>query len=154
MAWDQTSCSQEAGVGWALWRGSGSQVPQDLLQLGGLRDWAGCPPPFRVPSHAGWLQHTHRPGPPHRSLLAFAHLELSELIPVKSLDACRVPSAEVSGATVLTCPADPAHGTSSGAMSGPRGAQGSLPIRSLCCLKKQLQVIRICDLLEHQARYT
>lgn len=62
---------------------------------------------------------------------------------------CVVPSAErVVAAVRLTCPVDPAHGNlPRGNEWSQRSAAGAIIRERVCQLKKQLQVIRISDLL-------
>lgn len=86
-------------MGWGYWvLGSGLQGASRPPPAEALETGRGCPPPFRVPSHAGYYVSTHIDQDHYIGACSlFAHLELSELIPVKSLDVRRAQCREGSG---------------------------------------------------------
>ena len=121
-------------------------------------DWAGSPPPLRVPPRAGY--HVSRP-------ISQDH-PIGACLPCESGTFRAHPSVETQCMLCAQCregecwqsrshaPSTWPVGTSPKAVSGPRGGQRSrhqevlVGHDAVCCLKKQLQVIRVSDLAEYQ----
>ena len=152
-----------------LWPGISPAVPRRLGWVGGTvqgvwspgasgpppADWAGSPPPLRVPPRAGY--HVSGPISQDHPIGACSPCESGTFRAHPSVETQCMPCAQCrEGEWWQSRPHAPSTrpvGTSPKAVNGPRGGRrepssgSACSRRDVCCLKKQLQVIRVSDLL-------
>lgn len=152
VAWDQSSVPRRpgwvGGTGQGVWSPGASGPPP--------ADWAGSLPPLRVPPRAGY--YVSRPVSQDHPIGACSPCEPGTFRAHPSVETQCLPCAQCREGewwqsrshALSTRPV----GTSPKAVSGPRGARREPLSRSacwsrcgVCCLKKQLQVIGVSDLL-------